>query len=94
MTAPHPAEAPVTKVLVVGGAYGGMAAAVNLLDISNHANPRFNYPNYQWDADAPRTPIEVTIVDERDGYCMSTPAALFLSLYTTSEPRPNPPVRD
>ena len=69
MTASYPAELPVTKVLVVGGSYGGLSAAVNLLDINNHTTPRFNYPNYTWDPEAPRTPIEVTLVDERDGFC-------------------------
>ena len=73
MTASHPVDPAVTRVLVVGGSYAGLSATVNLLDLGNHANPRFNYPNYKHDADAPRTPIEVTIVDERDGFCTDIP---------------------
>jgi hypothetical protein len=79
MTAsPTPA---VTRVLVVGGSYAGLSATVNLLDLGNHLTPRFNYPTYQHDKEAPRTPIEVTIVDERDGFCMTTP--------TDSSPTPH-----
>ena len=68
-----PTETAVTRVLVVGGSYGGLSAAVNLLDLGNHVTPRFNYPNYTHDTSAPRTPIEVIIVDERDGFCKTAP---------------------
>jgi len=54
-----------TKVLVIGGAYAGLAASLNLLDLCAGRLARFN----------PKTkpteplPIEIKIVDERDGYC-------------------------
>lgn len=58
-----------TRILVVGGSYAGLSATVNLLDLGNHVNARYNYPNYTHDAEAPRTPVEITLVDERDGFC-------------------------
>ncbi|SPO05618.1 related to pyridine nucleotide-disulphide oxidoreductase AMID-like [Cephalotrichum gorgonifer] len=68
MSSPTPASAAVTKVLVIGGSYAGLSATVNLLDLGNHIKPRFNYPSYKHDPEAPRTPVEITIVDERDGF--------------------------
>lgn len=58
-----------TRILVVGGSYAGLSATVNLIDLGNHVNARYNYPNYTHDAEAPRTPVEITLVDERDGFC-------------------------
>lgn len=44
------------KVLIAGGCYSGLAAAINLLDKCDNA------------LDA-RIPVFVTIVDERSGFC-------------------------
>lgn len=91
MTASHPANPAVTRVLVVGGSYAGLSATINLLDLGNHVNPRFNYPNYKHDADAPRTPIEVTIVDERDGFCETLQDPRPTTGLQTPEPPLTPP---
>jgi hypothetical protein len=56
------------RVLVIGGSYGGLSAALNLWDLSRGRLPRFNYA-YDGPAPAHRIPIQTTIVDERDGYC-------------------------
>lgn len=59
-------ERPV-HVLIIGGAYAGMAAAMILADLCAGKAPRF------FGVDNPRlghrVPVEITIVDERDGYC-------------------------
>jgi hypothetical protein len=57
------------RVLIVGGSYAGLAAATNLLDLSEGRVPRFN-PSLERDTKLGyRIPVEITIVDERDGYC-------------------------
>ncbi|OGE55891.1 hypothetical protein PENARI_c003G01832 [Penicillium arizonense] len=55
------------KVLVIGGSYAGLAATLNLIDLCHGRKCRFNLdPN----AVAPekKIPVQITIVDERDGY--------------------------
>ena len=56
------------KVLVLGGCYGGLSAALNLLDLSEGRAAR------QGNGAVPghdgKIPVDITIVDERDGYCM------------------------
>lgn len=56
------------KVLVLGGCYGGLSAALNLVDLSEGRAAR------QGNGAVPghdgKIPIDITIVDERDGYCM------------------------
>jgi hypothetical protein len=56
------------RVLVIGGSYGGLSAALALIDLSHGRLPRFNCNP---DAKAPphRIPIQITVVDKRDGYC-------------------------
>lgn len=58
------------RVLVVGGSYGGLAAALNLLDLCAGKAARFS-------PEGPRSksvvPIHIKIVDERDGYCKDLP---------------------
>lgn len=46
------------KVFIVGGCYSGLAAAINLLEKCDNKG-----------AENP-VPVNITIVDERDGYCM------------------------
>lgn len=59
------------RVLIVGGSYAGLAAATNLLDLSEGRLPRFN-PMLERDVRfSYKVPVEITIVDERDGYCKS-----------------------
>lgn len=56
------------KVLVLGGCYGGLSAALNLIDLAEGRAAR------QGSGVAPghngKIPVEITVVDERDGYCM------------------------
>ncbi|KAI4718516.1 FAD/NAD(P)-binding domain-containing protein [Aureobasidium sp. EXF-10727] len=58
----------VPKVLVIGGSYAGLAATVNLIDLCDGREPRFT--STPTGAISPKTklPVEITIVDERDGY--------------------------
>jgi hypothetical protein len=66
------------RVLIAGGSYAGLSAALNLLDLCGGRPPRFN-PAFKFeDISAAftgtltrRIPVEITIVDERDGYCES-----------------------
>jgi len=56
------------RVLIIGGSYGGLAAALNLSDLARgrvcrfNSNPDAKPPSY-------RIPLHITVVDERDGYC-------------------------
>lgn len=51
------------RVLIAGGCYAGLSAAINLLEKCDTI-------------DSPIS-VDVTIVDERDGYCMSTKSSLL-----------------
>lgn len=57
-----------TRVLVAGGSYAGLSVTLNLLDLCNGLSPRFSGTNTPADR-SQQTPVEVTIVDERDGFC-------------------------
>lgn len=58
------------KVLVIGASYGGLAAALNLLDLCCGKPARFDGESKELAA-SKRTiiPIQIKVVDERDGYC-------------------------
>lgn len=56
------------RVLVIGGSYGGLSAALALIDLSQGRLTRFNY-NTEAEAPTHRIPIQITVVDKRDGYC-------------------------
>ena len=60
------------RVLVVGGSYAGLAAATNLLDLSEGRPPRFNPTLERNTTRSYKVHVEITIVDERDGYCETT----------------------
>ncbi|KAJ5131564.1 uncharacterized protein N7515_007603 [Penicillium bovifimosum] len=65
------------RVLVIGGSYGGLAAALALIDLSQGRVPRFDCsPDSK--APAHRIPIQITVVDKRDGYfhLIGSPKAL------------------
>lgn len=61
------------RVLIVGGCYAGISTAVNLLDLGDGLQPRMARPEdpYRHHEALPRVRFEITIVDERDGYCTS-----------------------
>ncbi|EAW07131.1 putative pyridine nucleotide-disulfide oxidoreductase AMID-like [Aspergillus clavatus NRRL 1] len=72
------------RVLIAGASYGGLCAALTLLDLSRGQLPRFNSdpeaqpPQYQ-------IPVEITLVDEKDGYyhLISSPKALVDEEYAS-----------
>lgn len=66
-----------TKVLVIGGCYGGLSAALNLLDLCNGRRARQDRaPKDEKAAPVPNINVQITIVDERDGFCMSETSIL------------------
>lgn len=69
------------KILIIGASYAGLAAATNLLDLSEGKPQRF-YPTEP--APAATFPIKITLVDERDGYyhVIGSPLALADSTFT------------
>ncbi|KAM0246420.1 hypothetical protein ACHAP5_004734 [Fusarium lateritium] len=79
-----PEASSAVRVLILGGCYGGLSAAVNLLDLSQGYSPRMNSEPYIHHPDLPQFNIEITIVDERDGYyhTIGSPLALADSAYS------------
>lgn len=60
----------VTRVLVVGGAYGGLSVALNLQDLCRGLSPRCGEkPTDDEQVVVAQFALDITIVDERDGYC-------------------------
>jgi hypothetical protein len=59
------------RVLVVGCAYGGVSAVVNLLEYANGKGRQSVYPGPEFKGTKSRRGVEVTVIDERDGYCAS-----------------------
>ena len=57
------------RILIAGGAYGGVSAAVNLLDLSLGRSARLDSDKAPVEEARSGVPIEIHIVDERDGYC-------------------------
>jgi thioredoxin reductase len=59
-----------TKVLIVGGYYAGLAAALNLSDLCSGKPSRGGHPPTPPEVEPqPILPIEIKILDERDGFC-------------------------
>ncbi|QQK48456.1 Pyridine nucleotide-disulfide oxidoreductase AMID-like, putative [Penicillium digitatum] len=65
------------RVLVIGGSYGGLSAALALLDLSQGRLTRFNHST-ESETPTHRIPIHITVVDKRDGYfhLIGSPKAL------------------
>ncbi|KAG7106735.1 Oxidoreductase OXR1 like protein [Verticillium longisporum] len=74
---------PPFRLLVAGGSYAGLSFVVNLLDICNGRSPRMAHDPYPHHPDFTRIPVDITIVDERDGYfhLIGSPLALASSDY-------------
>jgi hypothetical protein len=68
MPARHEVVTP-TRILVLGGSYGGLSAALNLYDLCSGKQSRATLHTPVAGSPGPRIPVEITIVDERDGYC-------------------------
>jgi hypothetical protein len=60
------------RILIAGGAYGGVSAAVNLLDLSLGRPARLEPDKVPVEEARNGVPVEIHIVDERDGYCKAT----------------------
>lgn len=78
-TSIHPKPKPTNRVLVIGGNYAGLSAVVNLLQLAYggaHAPSIVPFP--ELDGKALDTDVEVTLVDERDGWyhTIGSPLAL------------------
>lgn len=68
------------RVLIVGGSYGGLCTALTLVDLSRGRIPRFSYDR-GIEPPAHRIPVQITVVDERDGYCkISAPFLIHVGL--------------
>ncbi|KAK3384829.1 pyridine nucleotide-disulfide oxidoreductase-like protein [Podospora didyma] len=73
------------KVLVIGGSYGGLSAALNLQDLCRGKSPRCGPAAKEGDApvERPQFAVDITIVDERDGFyhLIGSPLALASEAY-------------
>lgn len=59
------------RVLVVGCAYGGISAVINLLDYAQGKARQSVYPGPDFKGEKSSQGVEITVIDERDGYCAS-----------------------
>ncbi|CAI6337256.1 unnamed protein product [Periconia digitata] len=64
------------RVLVVGCAYGGVTAVVNLLDLEKGQARQSVYPGAEFGGKRCRRGIDITVIDQRDGYFHSVGAPL------------------
>ncbi|KAK7414731.1 hypothetical protein QQX98_006415 [Neonectria punicea] len=78
-----PEASHAVRLLVAGGSYAGLASAVNLFDLSRGLAPRQSDDPFTPHPDLPTFDVEITIVDERDGYyhLIGSPLALADSDY-------------
>ncbi|KAF5022061.1 hypothetical protein F66182_5888 [Fusarium sp. NRRL 66182] len=78
-----PESSRAVRVLILGGCYAGLSAALNLLDLSQGLSPRMDPEPYIHHPELPRFDIEITIVEEKDGYyhVIGSPLALAESEY-------------
>ena len=70
---------PTNRVLIIGGNYAGLAATVNLLQLAfGGAHAPSSVPFPELDGKALDTDVEITLVDERDGWyhTIGSPLAL------------------
>lgn len=72
----------IPRVLVIGGSYAGLAATVNLIDLCDGKQPRFTSVFTQEEHPKVKLPVDITIVDERDGYCKYLCRSILLSILT------------
>jgi hypothetical protein len=61
-----------SKVLIIGGSYGALAATLNLLDLCHGRAPRFPPETSPGPSALQKIRVQITIVDERDGFCANT----------------------
>jgi len=70
------APLPPFKVLVIGGSYGGLSAALNVQDLCSARPPRCGEPPKEGEPPLEhfQVAVDITIVDERDGFCRPPPS--------------------
>ncbi|KAI6783662.1 uncharacterized protein J7T54_005691 [Emericellopsis cladophorae] len=75
---------PPVRVFIAGGSYAGLSSALNLLDIAEGLTPRVAREPHVHHPDLPKFDIEITVVDERDGFyhLIGTPLALCDAEYS------------
>ncbi|KAI8941956.1 hypothetical protein NX059_000068 [Plenodomus lindquistii] len=73
------------RVLIVGCAYGGISAVVNLLEYSQGKARQSVYPGPDFKGARSKRGVEITVIDERDGYFHSVgvPLAHVTPKYTS-----------
>ncbi|KAK1514167.1 uncharacterized protein CCOS01_14107 [Colletotrichum costaricense] len=79
-----PGAIPPFKVFVIGGlSYAGVSTTLNLLDLSSGKSPRLAHIPYEHHPDFKNVPVEITLVDERDGFfhLIGSPLAFADSKY-------------
>lgn len=57
------------RVFIAGGSYAGLSTALNLLDLASGTSPRMAGQAYPHVTDFEKMAVEITIADERDGFC-------------------------
>ena len=79
-------EKPQNRVLVIGGAYAGLSAVIHLLELANGGEHRpTSVPLPPVTGKPLRSSVQITIVDERDGFCKSRsdPVSYLIILHAT-----------
>jgi hypothetical protein len=61
------------RVLIVGCAYGGISSLVNLIDLAQGKTRDTVYPVSDTTGRKTKNGVEITVIDERDGYCTRWP---------------------
>jgi hypothetical protein len=69
------------RILVVGCAYGGISAVLNLLEYSQGKARQSVYPGPDFKGIKCSRGVEITVIDERDGYCTSSILMLTEALW-------------
>ncbi|KAF2187319.1 FAD/NAD(P)-binding domain-containing protein [Zopfia rhizophila CBS 207.26] len=64
------------RILIIGAAYGGVSALLNLLDLSDGNGRQSAYPVPELKGLKSKNGIEITVIDERDGFFHSVGAPL------------------
>jgi hypothetical protein len=57
------------RILIVGCAYGGISTVINLLEYSQGRARQSVYPGPDFKGARSSRGVEITVIDERDGYC-------------------------
>ncbi|GIK04994.1 hypothetical protein Aspvir_009093 [Aspergillus viridinutans] len=72
------------RVLIAGASYGGLSAALTLLDLSRGQVARFNYDS-EIKPPQHHIPVDITLVDEKDGFyhLIGSPRALVDEQYAS-----------